>query len=85
MIIYALTGAALFCLGIVGIVLRQNPVQKLICFNLFTSGIFMIFIATSYTQKPDSVATALVLTGLVVSLGATALGLMLIRANIGAK
>ena len=80
MTLYLLSGAALFVLGIVGIIVRQNMIQKIICFNLFTSGIFLIFIASSYHSSADSVATALVLTGLVVSLAATSLGLMLFRA-----
>ena len=83
MTLYLLTGAALFVLGIIGIIVRSNPVQKIICFNIFTSGIFLIFIAGSYhSGSADSVATALVLTGLVVSLGATSLGLMLLRAQL---
>lgn len=80
MTLYLLSGAALFVLGIIGIIVRQNMIQKIICFNLFTSGIFLIFLASSYHDGADSVATALVLTGLVVSLAATSLGLMLFRA-----
>lgn len=83
--IYMLVGAMLFVLGIVGIIIRKSLVQKLICFNIFTSGIFLIFITSSYHSHADSTATALVLTGLVVALGATAFGLMLVRSVYGAK
>ena len=83
--IYMLTGAALFVLGIVGIILQKSLIQKVISFNLFTSGIFLIFITTSYEKSADSTATALVLTGLVVALAATALALVLIRSLYGAS
>lgn len=82
MTVYLVTGAALFVLGIIGIILRDNPIQKIISFNIFTSGIFLIFIASSHIQDANSVATALVLTGLVVSLAATSLGLMLLRSHL---
>ncbi|QOG13156.1 NADH-quinone oxidoreductase subunit K [Arcobacter sp. FWKO B] len=79
--IYALTGVSLFVLGLVGVILRDNLVQKLVSFNIFTSGIFLVFITLTTTQtQNDSISTALVLTGLVVTLGATSFGLMLIRA-----
>jgi multicomponent Na+:H+ antiporter subunit C len=52
-----------------------------VALNIFTSGIFLIFIAkTSNGMQASSIATALVLTGLVVTLAATALAIMLIRA-----
>ena len=80
--IYTIAGVGLFVLGFVGIVLRENLVQKLISFNVFISGIFLVFISLSIVDaKSDSVATALVLTGLVVTLGATSFGIMLIRAH----
>ena len=79
--IYLLVGVALFVLGLIGVILKENLVQKLVSLNIFVSGIFLVFISSSYIySKADSVATALVLTGLVVTLGATSFGLMLIRA-----
>lgn len=78
--IFAIAGVAIFVLGLVGVILQKGFVHKLICLNIFTSGVFLIFIATTMDQeKADSLATALVLTGLVVTLGSTAFALMLIR------
>jgi multicomponent Na+:H+ antiporter subunit C len=85
MSIYLFTGAALFVLGLVAVLLRREFAHKLIGINILMSGVFLIFIAGSYTQNPDSIATALVLTGLVVSLGASAFGLMLHRALVKSR
>lgn len=79
--IYILVGIALFVMGIWGFIVTEHLIQKLISLNIFTSGIFLLFVAITYTnEKASSIATALVLTGLVVSLAAMALGIMLIRA-----
>ncbi|MGM0532905.1 MAG: NADH-quinone oxidoreductase subunit K [Campylobacterota bacterium] len=78
-VIYVITASALLTLGAAGFLRTKDIFKRLIHFNLFTSGIFLLFIALTYTGAPDAAAVALVLTGLVVSLGATALGLMLLR------
>ncbi|HEY9189874.1 MAG TPA: NADH-quinone oxidoreductase subunit K [Sulfurovum sp.] len=82
MSLFIIAGAAIFVLGLVGVLAQQGFVHKLISLNIFTSGIFLIFISTSvHDGKADPLATALVLTGLVVTLGSTAFALMLIRAH----
>ncbi len=84
--IYIMVGVALFIMGIFGVIINKHLIQKLISLNIFTSGIFLIFVAITYTnEKASSIAIALVLTGLVVSLAAMALGIMLIRAYYGRK
>lgn len=84
--LYPFVGLALFVLGLLGFILKKSLVHKLISLNIFVSGIFLFLVAQSLSfDKADSVATALVLTGLVVTLGVTAFGLMLIRASYGAK
>lgn len=84
--LYPFVGLALFVLGLLGFILKKSLVHKLISLNIFVSGIFLFLVAQSLSfEKADSVATALVLTGLVVTLGVTAFGLMLIRASYGAK
>ena len=84
--LYPFVGLALFVLGLLGFILKESLVHKLISLNIFVSGIFLFLVSQSLSyEKADSVATALVLTGLVVTLGVTAFGLMLIRASYGAK
>lgn len=84
--LYSLVALILFVLGLLGFILKASLVHKLISLNLFMSGIFLFLVAMSSSyEKADSIAVALVLTGLVVTLGVTAFGLMLIRASYGAK
>lgn len=79
--IYLLCSIVLFVFGFIGLIIKEHLVHKIVSFNILTSGIFLMIITLSSSfENSDSVATALVLTGLVVSLGATTLGLMLIRA-----
>jgi len=81
MSIFIIAGVAIFIFGLVGVILQKGFIHKLVSLNIFTSGIFLIFISTTvHHEKADPLATALVLTGLVVTLGATAFALMLIRA-----
>ena len=81
MSLYALAGLVIFILGAVGVALQKGFAHKLVSLNIFISGVFLIFISTSsHNGEADAVATALILTGLVVALGSTAFALMLIRA-----
>lgn len=81
MIIYSIAACAMIALALYGIITAKTHVRRLIGFNVFISGVFLVFISTSYAGEVDSVASALVLTGLVVSVSASAFGLMLIRAS----
>ena len=81
MTLFIVTGVGIFVLGLLGVIVRKGYLHKLISVNIFTSGIFLIFISTTMQDaNADPIVTALVLTGLVVTLGATAFGVMLIRA-----
>jgi len=77
MSLFVYGGIVLACMGLGGALLHQNHLRKIIALNLFTSGIFLFFIASS---PNDPVVQAMVLTGIVVALAATALGLGLVRA-----
>jgi multicomponent Na+:H+ antiporter subunit C len=84
--LYTVVGTALFVLGLIGVIIQTQYIQKMVSLNIFTSGIFLVFISITYSNKEASaIATALVLTGLVVTLAATALGIMLIRAYYKGK
>ncbi|MGD8908973.1 MAG: NADH-quinone oxidoreductase subunit K [Chromatiales bacterium] len=81
-LIYALTGAALFMLGVRATLLHQALLPRLLALNVSGAGVFLIFVSLAY--RGDSIATdpiphALVLTGLVVAISATALALALNR------
>lgn len=80
--LFALCGAALFGIGLFGILACRHLVRKVIALNLMSTSVFLIMIALSIRTpdgSPDFVPHAMVLTGIVVSLGATALALSLIR------
>ena len=76
---YAFCGVLLVCIGLAGTILQKPYLKKILALNLFTSGIFLILIGSSGGGE-DPIASAMVLTGIVVALAATAVGLALIRA-----
>ncbi len=72
---------AVVMIGLSGtaLVLRRHPMIKLLAVNLMGIGIFLWLIAGAHTaQVTDSVPHALVLTGIVVAVSATAFGLALL-------
>ncbi|SFP39721.1 NADH-quinone oxidoreductase subunit K [Tranquillimonas alkanivorans] len=74
--IFALTGAVLIGIGVYGLLVRGHMLRRLIAFNVMSSGIFLMFGATGArgpAAAPDPVPQALIITGLVVALAATAL------------
>lgn len=80
--IYALAGVALFALGLRGALLHRAYLGRVLAINVCGAGVFLIFVALAYRgplQVPDAVPHALVLTGIVVAVSATALALALAR------
>jgi len=79
-LLYACTGALLFALGAAGLILRPHLLQKILSFNIFGSGIFLVLVGLGQRNGvPDPVPQAMVLTGIVVAVSATALALALAR------
>ncbi|MBA4142722.1 MAG: NADH-quinone oxidoreductase subunit K [Nitrosospira sp.] len=79
-LIYALTGAALFLIGVAGLILQPHLLRKIIGFNIMASGIFLVLVGLGQREgSVDPVSQAMVLTGIVVSVAATALALALAR------
>jgi multicomponent Na+:H+ antiporter subunit C len=80
--LYALVGAVLFNLGLVGLISYSHLIRKILAANIMASGVFLILVALSYGSREtsaDPVPHAMVLTGLVVAVSATALALALAR------
>ena len=78
--IYIIAGAALIALGSYALVHCQNLIRKILALNIMSNGIFMFFIVTAErnaTTVPDPVPHAMVLTGIVVAVCATAFALAL--------
>lgn len=79
-LLFPVTAVILFCLGVWGMVAPGAPLRRLIAFNIAGSGTFLFLVALAArpgASPPDPVPHALVLTGIVVAVSATALGLIL--------
>ncbi len=77
---YAAIGLLLFAMGMLGLILGQHLVRKILALNVMGTGIFLFLVAGAARyglQDPDPVPHAMVLTGIVVAVSATALGLAL--------
>jgi len=82
-IIFGLCGAAVIGLGLYGFVTHRNLLRRVLAFNVIGSGIFLLFGATGYRSPnlgADPVPQALIITGIVVALAATALAVALVVA-----
>jgi multicomponent Na+:H+ antiporter subunit C len=79
-LLFALTGAVLFALGVAGVVLIDHLLRRILAFNLMGSGAFLVLVGLAQRgDVPDPVPQAMVLTGIVVAVAATALALALVR------
>ena len=81
--IYMLTAAVLIAIGMYATLAGSNVLRKLLGINLFGNGTFLLLIAIAQRAKedaaPDPVPQAMVLTGIVVAVCATAFALALIE------
>ncbi|MEL6198151.1 MAG: NADH-quinone oxidoreductase subunit K [Pseudomonadota bacterium] len=80
-LVYAALAAALFGAGLLGVTLHRNPLRRLLGVNVMGLGVFTVLLYPGPIEGagPDPVPHALVITGLVVAVAGTALGLSLIR------
>ncbi|MDO8863097.1 NADH-quinone oxidoreductase subunit K [Haliea sp. E1-2-M8] len=79
-LLYALAGVVLCGIGLFGFLLLEHLLRRLLAFNLIGSGVFLVLIGLAqHRNGPDPVPQALVLTGIVVAIAATALAVVLIR------
>lgn len=79
-LIFALAGTVLFTLGVTGVVLIEHLLRRILAFNLMGSGAFLVLVGLAQRNGvPDPVPQAMVLTGIVVAVAATALALALVR------
>lgn len=79
--LYAYTAAMLFGIGVFGFLTRPQLLRRLIALNLMGSSVFMLLVAFARRDPDfvDPVPHAMVLTGIVVAVSATAFGLALAR------
>lgn len=80
-LLFSLAAALLFCIGIFGFFAHRHVLRKVLAFNVMGNAVFMLFIAIAARdpQRTDPVPHALVLTGIVIAISATAFALALAR------
>ncbi len=77
---YAITGVLLFCLGLYGFIQHAHLLRRILAFNIMGSGCFLVLVGLAQRGgQVDPVPHALVLTGIVVAVSATAFALILMR------
>lgn len=79
-VLYALMGVALISIGVYGLIAHVHLLRKILAVNVMGSGVFALLVAMARRNPegvPDPVPHALVLTGIVVAVSATAFALAL--------
>jgi len=79
-LLFACVGAALFVMGVSGVLLIKHLLRRILAFNLMGSGAFLVLVGLAQRNGvANPVPQAMVLTGIVVAVAATALALALVR------
>lgn len=79
---FALVGAALVAIAFYGVFAEHQPLRRLIALNIMASGVFLVLVGLARKipgALPEPVPHAMVLTGIVVAVSATAFALALLR------
>jgi len=80
--IYGIAAVLLFCQGLYGVITRAEMLRKIIALNIMGAGVFLYFVSVAQRNAgafADPVPHAMVLTGIVVAVSATAFALGLAR------
>jgi multicomponent Na+:H+ antiporter subunit C len=80
--LYGLAGCLITGIGLANALLGNSLLKRVLAINVMGAGVFMLLVAFAYRGpdlRPDPVPHALVLTGIVVAVSATALALALAR------
>lgn len=79
-IIYPLVGLGLFVLALYALIVQVHLLHKILAINVMGTGVFLVLVGLagrSQEAAPDPVPHAMVITGIVVAVSATALALIL--------
>jgi multicomponent Na+:H+ antiporter subunit C len=78
--IYVLAAAGVFGIGLYGLLTAAHILRKLLALNVMGGAVFLLLVALAAADggTPEPVAQALVLTGIVVAVAATAFALALL-------
>jgi multicomponent Na+:H+ antiporter subunit C len=78
--LYALLGLGLLVLGLHALIVYANLLRKILAINVMCTGVFLVLVSLASRNndiQPDPVPHAMVITGIVVAVSATALALIL--------
>lgn len=81
-VIFGLVGAALFCMALYGVITASEALRRILAVNVMCSGVFLVLVALARRAPgplPDPVPHAMVITGIVVAVSATALAIVLVN------
>ena len=75
---YAILAAALFFLGLHGLFAGRHLLRKILALNVMSAAVFLLLVVLAERADPvDSVPHAMVLTGIVLSVGMTGVAVTL--------
>jgi multicomponent Na+:H+ antiporter subunit C len=77
---YSLAGLALFCIALRAVIVATAPLRAILAVNVMSSGVFLVLVALARRApgvEPDPVPHAMVITGIVVAVSATAMAIVL--------
>lgn len=80
-VFYSLVAVVLLMLAMYSLIISRHLLRKLVAINVMSSSVFLILVAMARPADggPDPVPHAMVLTGIVVTVGATGLAVTLVR------
>lgn len=79
---YTVTGMLLFAIGLYGVFFTAHILRRLMALNIMAVGVFLVLVALAQRDaapQPDPVPHAMLLTGIVVAISATAFAVGLAR------
>ncbi|RUO26323.1 Na+/H+ antiporter subunit C [Aliidiomarina minuta] len=77
---FAVVGALIIAMALFTFIRHTHLLRRILAFNIMGSGVFLIMVGLAqHDQQTDPVPQALVLTGIVVAVSATALALIIFR------
>lgn len=79
--LFALIAAVVFAIGVYGLLSRPQLVRRILALNLMGNGVFLLLVAFARRDPEtiDPVPHAMVLTGIVIAVSATAFALAIVR------
>ncbi len=81
-LIYAAAAILVFGATVYGFLVARHLIRRIVCLNMMGAGVFLLLVAVARRAPgpdPDPVPHAMVLTGIVVALSATAFALVVLR------